>query len=316
MLIGERGVGKTFGATKFVIDRFLKKNEQFVYLRRFNSELKDALPDFFTKINKECDYENKFEVKGNKFYCDGKQMGYGINLSTSQRKKSSNFDNVKTVIFDEFIIESGQKLYYLQNEVFVFLNTLESIGRLEDLRVLMLSNAANSNNPYFAYFNLSMPYNNDIKTFKDNTILVQYMKNEEYRKVKKQTAFGKLVAGTSYEDYAINNKFINDNKNFIEKKSGSSHFKFAFIYNEETYGVWFDLNNSKIFISTDYIKNTPFIFSCTLDDHSENTMFLKSAKKYRCWKVLIEQFELGNVRFENMKIKNIVSQLIKSLLYC
>lgn len=41
------------------------------------------------------------------------------------------------------------------------------------------------------------------------------------------------------------------------------------------------INYGKIFISTDYEKNTPFIFATTLDDHSENTMFLKSARRYR-----------------------------------
>ena len=44
------------------------------------------------------------------------------------------------------------------------------------------------------------------------------MKNEEYRNEKRKTKFGKLIAGTSFEDYAINNKALNQNKNFIEKK--------------------------------------------------------------------------------------------------
>ena len=34
-IIGERGVGKTFGAKKFCINRFLKYGEQFVYIRRY-----------------------------------------------------------------------------------------------------------------------------------------------------------------------------------------------------------------------------------------------------------------------------------------
>ena len=34
-VIGERGVGKTFGAKKFVINDFLKNGNQFVYLRRY-----------------------------------------------------------------------------------------------------------------------------------------------------------------------------------------------------------------------------------------------------------------------------------------
>lgn len=75
-----------------------------------------------------------------------------------------------------------------------------------------------------------------------------------------------------------------------------------------------DYKLGKIYVSTDYVKSTPFIFSTTLEDHTENTMFLKSARKYQCWKTFIQQFELGNVRFENVKIKNICQFLIKSLI--
>lgn len=105
-----------------------------------------------------------------------------------------------------------------------------------------------------------------------------------------------------------------DNNNFIMKKTGSSKFNFAFMYNNQTFGVWVDNDNSLIFVSFDYIKDTPFMFATTLKDHSPNTMFLNSAKKYSCWRMFIENYNLGNVRFENQKIKNIVQDLIKSII--
>lgn len=238
-----------------------------------------------------------------------------MTLSTAQDLKGSNFPNVTTLIFDEFIIEEGQKKYYLHNEVFVFLNLIETITRMRDVRVFLLGNPANVyTNPYFLYFNLSLPYNSDIKLFKDNLILLQYMKNEEYREAKKKTRFGKLVSNTSFEDYAINNKILNDNKNFIEHKSGSAKFSFAFIYEENTFGVWFDWKLGKIYVSNDYLKDYPFTFACTLADHTSNTMFLASCKKYSCWKTFIDNYNLGNVRFENSKIKYIVQDLIKQIM--
>lgn len=60
---------------------------------------------------------------------------------------------------------------------------------MRDIRVFMLGNSADIINPYFLYFNLHLPYNNDIVLFKNNTILLQYMKNEKYREVKRQTRF-------------------------------------------------------------------------------------------------------------------------------
>lgn len=41
--------------------------------------------------------------------------------------------------------------------------------------------------PLFTFFGLNMPYNNDIKIFKDGTILLQYMNNEEFRKDRENT---------------------------------------------------------------------------------------------------------------------------------
>ena len=70
----------------------------------------------------------------------------------------------------------------------IFLNLIETIARMRDIKVFMLANPANIyTNPYFLYFGLSLPFNNDIKLFKDNLILVQYMNNEDFRKDREQT---------------------------------------------------------------------------------------------------------------------------------
>ena len=210
---------------------------------------------------------------------------------------------------------NGQKKYYLNNEVETFLNLIETLARMRNVRVFLLGNAGNViTNPYFLYFDMSLPYNSDIKTFRDGLILLQYMKNEEYREEKSKTRFGRLVQGTSYEKYAIENQDNHINRNFIEKKHSTSKFSFAFIYNNETYGVWIDYSEGKIFVSTDYLKDSPYKFATTLKDHTENTLFLNSARKYSCWKKFIENYQLGNVRFENQKIKNISTDLIKKLL--
>ena len=62
--------------------------------------------------------------------------------------------------------------------------------------------------------------------------------------------------------------------------------------------------NGKVFVSFDYDKYTPFIFSLTLADHSPNTMMINSLRRYSFWKTFIENFKLGNVYFENKKIKH------------
>lgn len=42
-IITERGLGKSYGSKKFVAKRFIKTDKQFVYIRRYKAELKQAM---------------------------------------------------------------------------------------------------------------------------------------------------------------------------------------------------------------------------------------------------------------------------------
>lgn len=130
------------GAVKFCISKFLKKDEQFVYLRRYKSDLKKSVPTFFDAIIRNNEFPDAtFKTKGNMFYINDKLAGYNMALSTAQDIKGANFDKVKYIIFDEFIIDEGVKKYYLSNEVEVFLNIIESIARMRNVKVFLLGNA-------------------------------------------------------------------------------------------------------------------------------------------------------------------------------
>ena len=312
-IVAERGVGKTFGATELVTNAFIKKQHQFVYIRRYKNELQKSVKKFFEPMIKENKFpEHSLYNKGNTFYIDDKEAGFGVTLSTAQQLKSTNFSSVKYIIFDEAFLEEGQG-HYLKNEVEIFLGLLETISRMRDVKVFILANATNSVNPYFLFFDLHLPYNNDIITFKNGLIALQYSKNLEYREAKKQTRFGQLVSGTDYEAYAIDNNFRSDDNIFIEKKDKNSKFSFSFIYNNIRYGVWINWITGKLYISNDFEENR-IIFACTTEDHKPNTMLYSVAKKYNCWNVFIKNYKLGNVYFENMKIRNICKDIMKYLL--
>lgn len=312
ILVGERGVGKTFSTSEFVTRQFIKKGYEFAYIRRYKSELSKSTKKFFDALKVENKFpKNSLEVKGNNFYIDGIISGYSIALSTAQSIKSVNFSKVKYIIFDEFILENGSS-HYIKNEVELFLGLIETIARMRDVRVFMLGNAVTPYNPYFMFFNLTLPYNNDIKLFKDGLILVQYMKNEEYRNIKKQSKFGKLVSGTEYEEYAINNSFRLENQNFIAHKSGNSKFSFAIKYKNNIIGIWLDYFNGRVYASLNYINNGS-IFAVTSEDHSPNTMLLSVAKQYKGFKIFINNYKLGNLYYENPKIKNICSEIFRLL---
>lgn len=69
------GCGKSFGAKNYVINQFIKKGSQFLYLRRYDNELKELFEktkgqkDFFDDI-KDKFPEVELKAKDRKFYCN------------------------------------------------------------------------------------------------------------------------------------------------------------------------------------------------------------------------------------------------------
>lgn len=121
ILIGERGVGKTYGAKNFIISDYLKRKNEFLYLRRYENELKEVFQkdksnklDFFDDI-KEKYPDHNLETKNRKFYIDNYAFGIAKRMTAAQDLKSSTHNNIKTILIDEYFIEKNKR-YYLPNE--------------------------------------------------------------------------------------------------------------------------------------------------------------------------------------------------------
>lgn len=117
-IIGPRGAGKSYGAKKYVINRFKKTGGEFIYLRRYKPELQD-ISTFFDDVLQEFP-DDELKVKNKNFYCNGVLCGRAMVLSTSKIKKSVPMPKVDTIIFDEFIIDKGV-YHYLPDDVVYFL---------------------------------------------------------------------------------------------------------------------------------------------------------------------------------------------------
>lgn len=313
-VIGERGCGKTFGSKQAVLKKFLKTGEQFIYLRRYKTELDTALSTFWNDLV-DNGYFTEYNLKVKKtkmlttFTCNDRVCGYAVPLSTANILKSTAFPKVKTIIFDEFILDGASGTYrYLKNEVTMMLDVIETVGRLRDIQVLFLGNALSITNPYFAYFNLDLPYNGEFRTFKDGLIVVNYIKNLKYREVKKQSKFGKLIDGTDYGKYAIDNEMLRDNSHFLEKKPADSIFWGVLILNGESVGIWMS-RNGYLYLSSKYDPNTVHKFACDYNDHTEQTIFTNARENYYL-KLCVKAYKQGLLKFENQKIKGLIIPLL------
>lgn len=323
-VVAERGVGKSYGAKKYIVNHFKKKGKQTAYIRRYNRELQEALmkksiPTFFDQVKNEFpndELTNNTEL----LYCNKEVCGIAIPLSTSNILKSSTFEKVDTIIFDEFILDNNTTYHYLKNEVTLLLELIESIGRLRDIKVILLGNAISITNPYFTEMNITLPYNSEYKICKKDKngqplVLIYYGKNLKYRELKKQSRFGQLIEDTSYGKYAIDNVMLRDSKYFIKKKDKHAKFFFILVINNNKLGVWINYNENSIYISNDYDPNCPVIFSLVNDDHNEQTMLIR-CRTSPFFKSIIEHYRLGMLFFENQQIKNLTMKiLVKYLTY-
>ena len=323
-IVTSRGLGKTMGSLILCVKDFLKNGNQFIYLRRYKTELQSAGKHLFDAINQNNMFDGYTLLsEGNKLFVQKKSddekekpekqlMGYCLALSTANILKSTNFSAVRTIIYDEFLLGPGV-FRYLPNEVEAFLDFYETVARMRDVRVFFLGNSITQSNPFFSYFHLSLPYNSQFKTFKNGLIVVNYATNEDYVQAKKVTKFGQIIEGTHYSDYAISNDWLSDDNAFVEKKIGYCKNISTVKLGGKMYGIWRSTDNKRYYISEDYDPCNICIMSLDRADHDEETI-LASARTNPFFKFVIENFRVGNVRFETINIKNAFLNIINKAL--
>lgn len=312
-ILGMRGGGKTYGSLKWCIEQHLKykkKNKvwQFMYVRRMKAELEKLTLSrggrLFNAVRKEFP-EHELKAESNVLYCDNEIIGYAQPLSTASILKSDSFPDVQAIIFDEFIIDNRGTYHYLKDEVTKFLDLYETVSRGRDVIVFFLSNAVTVTNPYFDFFHLDKPKNGNIQRFgSSKQILVQNFISKDLSYMKKTSRFGTIIAGTEYSDYAYDNEWLLDNTDFIEHKTQRCEYFLSLRYKDSWLGIWIDRVQWLFYISNDVDLQFPLKYSATTDDHKPNIMLMKAGRKLGWLKQLIDAYQNGCVRYENIKLKN------------
>lgn len=308
-VIGNRGGGKTYNAKRWCINDYLKRGKQFVWVRRYKQELK-KVGQFFADIAAAFP-DHELEVKGKQALIDGKVAGWFVNLSTASQEKSVSYPNVNKIVFDEFIIDKGA-VRYLTNEVECFLEFYETVARLrDDVRAVFLANNVSVVNPYFLYFGV-MPKPGQRFTSKGQ-VLIEMVANQEFISAKYNTRFGQLIRGTTYAQYAVENEALRDNDDFVEQKPDTAHYRGTISYKGKYYGIWWELNKGLMYISTRANLEGGRAYAITKDDHTPNTLLLKSQSRVEMLRILKEAFSLGLVRYDSITTKNQMYEVMSLL---
>lgn len=165
LLLGQRANGKSYQAKMKVLENAYKNNEKFVYLRRWDSDIKASMVRSYfddmpiSKITN-GEWDSIYAYGGNIHFqktIEGstkteKSMPIGkyCALNLNERYKSTVFKNTTVIIFEEFITDK----IYLNNEPTTLQHFVSTVFRLGEGHVIMVGNTLSRVCPYFAEWQL------------------------------------------------------------------------------------------------------------------------------------------------------------------
>lgn len=314
LILGGRGIGKTYACKDFVLKRYLKSGAQFAYLRRYESETKTTAPTYFNDILKERYPGLDLKYKGDTWTIEGEICGYCLTLSKASTYKSASYHGVETIIFDEFIIEdSGIGAHYLSNEPFKLFDICETVFRMRDnCRLFMLGNAISITNPYFLDWDLEMPRG---KTeYLSGDILVQILPpNPDFVDAKEGTRFGRLARRVGYANYSIDNQFYLDKNAVILPKTSAHFLTMVLEYHSKKYGVWCDRSNYIYLFSHDFDAGFPLQFNLDKVDDGHKAFMGVTGRQHPAIGKLRKVLSAGNFGFESHRIRGELKHVLAKL---
>ena len=303
-IISGRGNGKTFDYKRMALDN----DTETMWVRRYENDLPEVMESFMTDLYREGYYKNDvIAIKNNTLMLNGVVKVRFIGLSTSNKKKSVSYANVDCMVFDEFI-ETKKGRNYLQNEVEMLLDLIETVNRLRidrpEVRVYLLANKVTFVNPYFTYFNIK-PFTGRFKKFKNGLVVVENYSNAEFVDLKKKSRFGQLIEGTKYGKYAIDNEAFRDTNDFIAKRPADSRLLCNIDIDNRVIGIW--KTESNLYLSKDH--NETVITFAPRDTLKEGQYVLKSTEVPIVW--LKDLNSIGQVFYEDNIMKDICYRLMQ-----
>ena len=317
-VVGGRGLGKTYGFKHWAIRDWIRSGAEFVYLRRYKTEL-TAKQTFFADIGHEFpDYE--FRVEGNTAQArpavpDGEKnelpwqtMGYFVSLSTALTKKSMAYPKVTKICFDEFIIERGH-IRYLPDEVKAFLEFYSTVDRWKDkTRAIFLANSVSIYNPYFIEWSIE-PKGSVWYRRKQGDIVVHLPDGDSFANAVYNTRFGKFIKDTEYAQYAVESEFKDANSLLIKAKPPSAEYYCRF-ETSMIFSVWIDYDNKNtiFYISEKQPTTKDSLF--TIHSNRLRPGDLIVDKQHNVVKIITLAYKRAQVYFSTARVRSAFEELL------
>lgn len=318
--IGNRSQGKSFYWKQRCIKDFLKHGSQFIYVRRTKTDIDETMKYWFNDIAFKFPGVS-YEYKNGQIYLNGRHAGYAVPVSAFYKRKSIPYPKVELIFFDEFLPDDnrylgGQRDYYYEPKQCK--SFYQSVARgdgdviRENCIFVFVANAISVVNPYFLYFGIDKKWNRNAKYIRGKQWILEISHNESVANAIRSSKFGELMAGTDYDKYSNDNKFMIDNTEFIEQHTigDDAMYLLTFIYSGKEYGVRLLQRKGIYYVSEQVLKSYNVKFALTTDDHTINTVSILKNRSLPSIKALRQADTIGLVRFETQACKNMFQMMI------
>lgn len=315
LVVGAKGIGKTFGLRKQCVNDYLKKGWRFCEVCRTKDELKVVRQGYFDKLqNAGLFTDYLFKVIGQTGYMakepqkdpetgdyvekpDYEPICYFVALTAFQTEKKRTYVNVRRFIFDEAIIDRKDRYHrYLKNEFLIFANLLDSVSRQQpgddkSYRVYILGNACDLTAPYLRYLGINKIPEFGYSFWKDKSVLLHYVEPWDAEDRKLQTLVGRMLSGTEESAMVFDNVFNVDDTGTICKKSSEARYAYAIRYNGSCFSVWMDYTKALCWICARLPKGAGNVYTLTKRDATIDYAAIEKSSPYL---QLLNKFFYGN----------------------
>lgn len=311
ILIGGRGIGKTTGLCYRALQEWLKTGKEFVYVRRYKSELmksKGILDKFLQGVTIKGIGKGGFE-----FLYGKRRIGYGVTLAMQSTFKSGvDFSNVNLMIYDEAVLKRGGHLRYLSDEMTEFFELISTIFRDRvDYRVFVLGNNMDIFNPWFEYFGVPNFETNYVNM--DRGLYCEKCSDKEaFIKKQQETPLYKLTNGTAYGEYHYNNKVLVNETGSIGVKGKEDKFLCRLVYNQRTINIYFH-GEHRLYCE---LRKRAIIdpYSIVLMDNDKpNYYFIKDFRSGDLGKYIVRKFYKKEIDYEDNECYTIFAEMIEEV---
>lgn len=315
--VTNRTAGKTTYFTRLLINRWLKRKQQFGVLIRFAVDLKimcnyfdDVVGMFFPNIKILGHVISNKYIEFRHYINDTYEIcGFGLVLNDPDfvKRHSKIFNKIEHIFFDEFQSETDR---YVNDEIDSWISIHTSIARGQGKQsryvpYYMASNPISIFNPYYNALGITSKLNK-LNYIQGDGWVLEHQLYETAATANQSSIFNQSVSNKQTQ-YLMSFQYLNDDDNYVQSIPGVSEYITTIVYNKKKYAIRYFPDQTIIFVSANIDPTAPILTKNKLDyEHqiafvTPNNIILRRLKKF---------FETGAVIFQSAPAKTAFLSLL------